>query len=64
MSGNLQGKMYGSSKHSSTHFKSMGSYNAPVKRMGSYNSKPKLLGQYNGVGSGKSNLAREMLPQF
>jgi hypothetical protein len=60
MSGNLQDKMYGSHKHSSTHFKSMGNYNSPVKRMGSYTSKPKLLGHYNGSGGGKSHLTREI----
>ncbi len=64
MSGNLQNKMYGSQKLAGTNFRSMGSYNKPVKRMGSYNSKPKLMGHYNGSASGKSNLAREMHPYF
>jgi hypothetical protein len=55
MSGNLQTRVYGSHKGSTTVSKRMGqTSNAPIKR----------LGHTNGSNSGKNNLISEIYPRY
>ena len=65
MSGNLQTRVYGSHKGSSTVSKQMGqTTNGPIKRLGHTNSGIKCLGHTNGSSGGKTNLISEMYPRY
>jgi hypothetical protein len=65
MSGNLQTRVYGSHKGSTTVSKRMGqTTSAPIKRLGHTNSGIKRLGHTNGSNSGKNNLISEIYPRY
>ncbi len=65
MSGNLQTRVYGSHKGSTTVSKRMGqTTNAPIKRLGHTNSGIKRLGHTNGSNSEKNNLISEIYPRY
>ena len=65
MSGNLQTRVYGSHKGSTTVSKRMGqTSNAPIKRLGHTNSGIKRLGHTNGSNAGKNNLISEIYPRY